>query len=189
MLAVLLVGSSARAEPEVAELEGPSRRVEVSADMRMAVNGVRHGVGASGRAAYVFSDHAAVGARVTWFNESVARDVRGGRLLSNPELAASVELELTPVDLCCFELFGSQLHLTAGVFAGGGIVSTQAGLGSLKPVAEAGVRLTFDVHRYAALNLTLVDTAYVEAPVGFTLSSIWNLVAVSLGFGLRSPGF
>lgn len=152
--------------------------------------------GGAVRGAYYLSDTLAVSLRGNFYQVVPTDDVRTAKRVfqsqifySEPQWGAMADAEWSPL-YGKVAWYNSILHFDAYLLAGAGAVYTAtsalAGRG-LNPAADLGVGARFVAMDYLAVNVALINTTYVDQPVGTTKSAMQNLMTVNAGISLFFP--
>jgi len=156
------------------------------------------------RAGYYFADTLAVSARfnvvamISTDDRRLASQTYSARILrSVPQWMAMADLEWSPF-YGKVALFNSILQFDAYVIGGLGAVYTQTStrtapaLSLPYPGADLGGGIRLQIFDYLAAGVSVINTAYVDQPVGTTKSTTQNVVSlyagVSIFFPFRSTG-
>ena len=86
-------------------------------------------------------------------------------------------------------MFNSILHLDGYLVGGGGVVYTETSARptAVNPAFDLGVGLRFVVKDFVAVNVALINTAYVDTPTGTTKGVTQNLMLVNAGVSIFFP--
>ena len=151
------------------------------------------------RGAYYFADTLAVSARfnivanVPTDDRRLASSTFSARILrSEPQWMAMGDIEWSPF-YGKVAIFNSILHFDAYVIGGIGTVYTVTSDQRLpNPAADLGGGVRFQIFDYLAAGVSVINTAYVDQPLGTIKSTTQNVVGlyagVSVFFPFRSTG-
>ncbi len=160
-------------------------------------------VGGQLRLAFYPADTLAIAARFALMQTLPSDDVRQAKRTLQSRIFFSVPLWNAMLDLEWSPLYGkvsflnSILHVDGYVLAGGGVVFTER-TGSpdpgnnnqprpINPGFDLGVGLRFVAKDFVSVNLGLVNTTFVDTPVGTTKGATQNLMMIQLGVSLFIP--
>lgn len=152
-------------------------------------------IGAAGRLAFYPADSLAIALRFTWLNTlpsddvvTAKRNLQSRIFYSVPTWTAMADLEWSPL-YGKVAFFNSILHFDGSLIAGGGAVYTEtsAARGSVNPAFDLGVGLRFVARDFLAVNVSLINTTYVDTPTGSTKASTQNLLLVYAGLSIFLP--
>ena len=151
------------------------------------------------RGAYYFADTLAVSARfnivanVPTDDRRLASSTFSARILrSEPQWMGMGDIEWSPF-YGKVAIFNSILHFDAYVIGGIGTVYTVTSDQRLpNPAADLGGGVRFQIFDYLAAGVSVINTAYVDQPLGTIKSTTQNVVGlyagVSVFFPFRSTG-
>ncbi len=151
------------------------------------------------RAGYYLADTLAVAVRFNIIatlgtdDRKLAGITFGARILrSVPQWMAMGDVEWSPF-YGKVSIFNSILHFDAYVLGGIGTVYTETSDKRLpNPAADLGGGIRFQIFDYLAAGVSVINTAYVDQPLGTTKSTTQNVVGlyagVSIFFPFRSTG-
>ena len=111
---------------------------------------------------------------------------------SVPHWTATADVEWSPL-YGKVAIFNSILHFDGYLVAGAGIAYTQTTndasslRAGLKPAFDLGIGLRFVTTDWLAINAGLVNTSYVDTPIGTTKSSLQNVMLVHVGASIFIP--
>ena len=152
--------------------------------------------GAVLRAGYYITDSLAIAVRGIYLDTVPIDDVRTAKqnfqsriFFSRPNWAAIADLEWSPI-YGKVTIFNSILHFDGYLLGGAGAIWTSASAaGSIgaKPAADMGVGLRFIVQDYLAVSVALINTAYVDQPVGTTKGATQNIMTLNAGISFFLP--
>lgn len=168
--------------------------------------------GGSLRAAYYLADSVAIAARGSLFEVTGTDDVRTAKTTfqarifnSVPKWSAMGDLEWSPI-YGKVAFLNSILHLDAYLLGGVGVVITETSslpeIGVPVPVGgsaedlpkrgprfagDLGIGARFVAKDYLAVNVALINTTYVDQPVGTTKGATQNLMTLNAGISIFFP--
>lgn len=161
--------------------------------------------GGSIRAAFHFADNLAVSARFTLMQTLPTDDVIVAKknlqaqiFYSVPYWSAMADFEWSPF-YGKVSFLNSILHLDAYVVAGGGVVYAQTSAArldngspdpsrsGLKPAFDLGLGLRFVAKDFLAVNVALVNTTYVDVPIGTPKAVTQNMMMLMAGVSIFLP--
>jgi outer membrane beta-barrel protein len=158
-------------------------------------------LGASLRAAYYFADTLAISARGSAMQVLPSDDVRTAKRTFQSRIYHSVPQWSGMADVEWAPLYGkvaflnSILHFDGYLLGGAGVVKTQTSSlegRTLNIAADLGLGMRFVAKDFLAVNVALINTSYVDQPLGTSKGAIQNLMTVNAGislfFPLRSTG-
>lgn len=153
-------------------------------------------LGGAVRLAFYPHDSLAISARFSLMQTLPTDDVRTAKRNLNSRIFFSVpvwsvmgDLEWSPI-YGKVAMFNSILHLDGYLIGGGGVVYTETSSRpgeTVKPAFDLGVGLRFVVKDFIAVNAALINTTYVDTPVGTTKGITQNLMLVNLGVSFFIP--
>ncbi|MFL5343579.1 MAG: outer membrane beta-barrel domain-containing protein [Hyalangium sp.] len=177
-------------------------RFEITPEVTFSVNDPYYSkLGATVHAAYYVADSLAVAVRGSAFQVVPSEDVRTaksvfhGRIFhSVPEWSAMADAEWSPL-YGKVAFLNSILHFDGYLLGGLGAVHTETsalpGRG-LNVGADVGVGLRFVAKDFLAVNTSLINTSYVDQPLGTSKGALQNVMTINAGisvfFPLRSTG-
>lgn len=156
--------------------------------------------GGAVRAAFYPHDTLAISARFTLLDTVRTDDVRTAKrnflstiFYSVPYWTAMGDVEWSPL-YGKVAIFNSILHFDGYLAAGAGVVFTETSADTLnpshagvKPAVDLGIGLRFVTTDWLAVNVGLINTAYVDTPVGTSKSSLQNMMLVHAGVSIFLP--
>ncbi|MFY2557677.1 outer membrane beta-barrel domain-containing protein [Corallococcus terminator] len=153
-------------------------------------------VGASLRGAYYLADTLAISARGSLMQVVPSDDVRTAKRTFNskiynsvPEWSAMGDVEWSPL-YGKVAFLNSILHFDGYLLAGAGVVKTETsslpGRG-LNPAADLGLGMRFVAQDFIAVNVALINTSYVDQPLGSSKGAIQNVMTLNAGISLFLP--
>jgi outer membrane beta-barrel protein len=151
------------------------------------------------RAAFYPADTLAIAARFSLIQTLPTDDVRTAKrnlssriFFSVPIWDAMADLEWSPL-YGKVAIFNSILHFDGYFIGGGGVVFTEtsaandASRSGVKPAFDLGIGLRFITKDWLAVNVSLVNTAYVDTPTGTTQSALQNMMMINVGVSIFFP--
>ncbi len=84
----------------------------------------------------------------------------------------------------------SILHFDGYLLAGAGVVRTETSSlpdRGLNPAADLGLGMRFVAKDYLAVNVALINTSYVDQPLGSSKGAIQNMMTLNAGISLFLP--
>jgi outer membrane beta-barrel protein len=158
-------------------------------------------LGASVRGAYYFADTLAVSARASVMQVLPSDDVRTAKRTFQSRIYHSVPQWTGMADIEWAPLYGkvaflnSILHFDGYLLGGAGVVRTETSALEGRSVnigADMGLGMRFVAKDFLAVNVALINTSYVDQPLGTSKGAIQNLMTINAGislfFPLRSTG-
>ncbi len=156
-------------------------------------------LGGAIRAAFYPHDTLAVSARFTLLNTQPTEDVRTAKrnfnsriFFSVPAWTAMADVEWSPI-YGKVAIFNSILHFDGYLLGGGGVVftetsaSTDPNRAGVKPAFDLGIGFRFITKDWLAVNVALINTAYVDVPTGSVKGSTQNIMLVHAGVSIFFP--
>jgi outer membrane beta-barrel protein len=157
--------------------------------------------GASVRGAYYFADTLAISARATVMQVLPSDDVRTAKRAFQSRIYHSVPQWSGMADVEWAPLYGkvaflnSILHFDGYLLSGAGVVKTETSSlegRSISIGADLGLGMRFVAKDFLAVNVALINTSYVDQPLGTSKGAVQNLMTINAGislfFPLRSTG-
>lgn len=157
--------------------------------------------GASLRGAYYFADTLAISARGSVMQVLPSDDVRTAKRAFQSRIYHSVPQWSGMADVEWAPLYGkvaflnSILHFDGYLLGGAGVVKTETSSlegRSLSIGADLGLGMRFVAKDFLAVNVALINTSYVDQPLGTSKGAVQNLMTINAGislfFPLRSTG-
>lgn len=152
------------------------------------------------RAAFYPADTLAISARFTLLDTVPTDDVRIAMrnlnsiiFFSEPRWSAMADAEWSPL-YGKVAIFNSILHFDGYLVAGAGVMFTQTSANvldpnraGLKPAFDLGLGLRFVTTDWLAVNVGLINTNYVDVPVGTSKASLQNVMLVHAGVSVFFP--
>jgi outer membrane beta-barrel protein len=172
-------------------------RFEVTPQITFSINDPYYSkLGATVHAAYYFADSLALAVRGSAFQVLPSDDVRTakrvfqGRIFhSVPEWSAMVDAEWSPL-YGKVAFLNSILHFDGYLLGGLGAMRTETsalpGRG-LNVGADLGVGLRFVAKDFLAVNTSLINTSYVDQPLGTSKGSLQNVMTINAGISVFFP--
>lgn len=174
-------------------------RLEISPYVMVTVNDPYYSkFGGAVRLAFYPADALAIALRGSLMQVFPTDDVRTAKrdfhakiFFSEPQWSVMADFEWSAM-YGKVSFFNSILHLDAYVLGGAGVVRTLTnGAPDATTPVNAGFDLGLGVHFVAkdffAVNVALVNTTYVDQPVGTTKGSAQNIMAIFAGISLFIP--
>lgn len=153
-------------------------------------------VGASLRGAWYLADTLAIAGRASVMQVVPSDDVRTAKRTFNskiynsvPEWSAMGDLEWSPL-YGKVAFLNSILHFDGYLLAGAGVVRTETSSQpdrGLNPAADLGLGMRFVAKDYLAVNVALINTSYVDQPLGSSKGAIQNMMTLNAGISLFLP--
>ncbi len=157
--------------------------------------------GASVRGAYYFADTLALSARASVMQVLPSDDVRTAKRTFQSRIFHSVPQWSGMLDVEWAPLYGkvaflnSILHFDGYLLGGAGLVKTETSSlegRSMSVGTDLGLGMRFVAKDFLAVNVALINTSYVDQPLGTSKGAIQNLMTINAGislfFPLRSTG-
>ncbi|AEI65975.1 outer membrane beta-barrel domain-containing protein [Corallococcus macrosporus] len=172
-------------------------RFELTPLLSFSVNDAFYSkVGLSVRGAYYLADTLAISARGSLMQVVPSDDVRTAKRTFNSQIYYSVPQWSAMGDVEWSPIYGkvaflnSILHFDGYLLAGAGVVRTETsalpGRG-LNPAADLGLGMRFVAQDYLAVNVALINTSYVDQPLGSSKGAIQNVMTLNAGISLFLP--
>lgn len=167
-------------------------------------------LGGAIRAAFYPHDSLAISARFSLMQTTPTDDVKTAKrnlfsriFFSVPIWSVMGDLEWSPL-YGKVAFFNSILHLDGYLIGGGGVVYTEtsavalpgaapqadgtpAAARGVNPAFDLGIGLRFVVKDFIAVNVALINTAYVDTPTGTTKGITQNLMLINAGISIFFP--
>lgn len=153
-------------------------------------------VGASLRGAWYLADTLAIAGRASVMQVVPSDDVRTAKRTFNskiynsvPEWSAMGDVEWSPL-YGKVAFLNSILHFDGYLLAGAGVVRTETSSlpdRGLNPAADLGLGMRFVAKDYLAVNVALINTSYVDQPLGSSKGAIQNMMTLNAGISLFLP--
>lgn len=148
----------------------------------------------TGLVAYYLADTLAVAGRFSLTRVfktddiKVANDVFDSRVFnSDPQWVAMADVLWSPI-YGKVTIFNTILHFDAYLIGGMGAVDSIQQYGEGQNIAfDLGVGMKFVAKDYLAVNAALINTSYVDTPVGTNQAITQNLMTLNVGFSLFVP--
>jgi outer membrane beta-barrel protein len=108
---------------------------------------------------------------------------------SVPEWSAMGDLEWSPL-YGKVAFLNSILHFDGYLLAGAGVVRTETSAlpdRGLNPAADLGLGMRFVAKDFVAVNVALINTSYVDQPLGSSKGAIQNMMTLNAGISLFLP--
>jgi outer membrane beta-barrel protein len=158
-------------------------------------------MGVSVRGAYYFADTLAISARGSVMQVLPSDDVRTAKRAFQSRIYHSVPQWSGMADVEWAPLYGkvaflnSILHFDGYLLGGAGVVKTETSSlegRSISIGADLGLGMRFVAKDFLAVNVALINTSYVDQPLGTSKGAVQNLMTINAGislfFPLRSTG-
>jgi outer membrane beta-barrel protein len=177
-------------------------RTEITPLVSFSVNDPYYSkVGFSLRGAYYFADTLAISTRGSWMRVLSSDDVRTAKRTfqsrifhSVPQLSAMADIEWAPL-YGKVAFLNSILHFDGYLLGGVGLVQTETSSLEgrwLNIGTDLGLGMRFVAKDWLAVNVALINTSYVDQPLGTSKGAVQNLMTINAGisffFPLRSTG-
>lgn len=153
-------------------------------------------VGIAGRLSYFFADSVGFGVRGAYYQTLATDSVSTAKrtfysqiTYSQPQWSALGDFEWSPL-YGKATIFNSIIHFDGYVITGLGAMKTETSFTTghgLSPAGDLGIGLRFAFLDFLALNLSFIDTAYVDQPSGTIRAATQNLMTINLGISLFIP--
>ncbi len=153
-------------------------------------------LGGAIRLAFYPADTLAISARFSLMQTLPTDDVRTAKrnlnsriFFSVPIWSAMADAEWSPI-YGKVAMFNSILHFDGYLIGGGGVVFTETSAardGTVKPAFDLGVGMRFVAKDFLAVNVSLINTTYVDTPTGTTKGVTQNLMLVNAGISIFFP--
>ncbi len=154
-------------------------------------------LGASVHGAYYLADTLSVALRLSAMQVIPSDDVRtakrtfGARIFySVPQWSAMADVEWSPL-YGKVAFLNSILHFDGYLIAGLGGVKTETSAlpnrAFLNVGADLGVGMRFVAKDYLAVNVALINTSYVDQPLGTSKGALQNMMTLNAGISLFLP--
>ena len=153
-------------------------------------------VGTAVRGAFYLADTLALAGRVSLMQVLPEDDVRIAKrtfqsriFYSVPQWSAMGDVEWSPL-YGKVAFLNSILHFDAYLLGGLGVVNTEVsaleGRG-LSPAVDLGLGLRFVAQDFLAVNVSVVNTSYVDQPLGTSKGATQNLMTLNAGISIFFP--
>jgi outer membrane beta-barrel protein len=154
-------------------------------------------LGASVHGAYYLADTLSVALRLSALQVLRSDDVRTAKrtfsaniYFSVPQWSAMADVEWSPL-YGKVAFLNSILHFDGYLVAGLGAVKTETpdlpGRSPIKPGADLGAGMRFVAKDFLAVNVALINTSYVDQPLGTTKGALQNMMMLNAGISLFFP--
>jgi outer membrane beta-barrel protein len=153
-------------------------------------------LGGALRGAFYAADSLAISARFSLMQTSRTDDVRTAKrnlnsaiFFSVPIWSAMGDVEWSPI-YGKVAFFNSILHLDGYLVGGGGVVYTETSGApgrTVNPAFDLGVGFRFVAKDFLAVNVALINTTYVDTPVGTNKGVTQNLMLLNVGVSIFFP--
>ncbi|PTL80402.1 outer membrane beta-barrel domain-containing protein [Vitiosangium sp. GDMCC 1.1324] len=172
-------------------------RFELAPAISLSVNDPYYTkVGIALRGAYYLADTLAVAARVSGIQVVSTDDVRIAKRSFHSRIFNSVPQWSAMGDVEWSPLYGKVaflndiLHFDAYLLGGMGVVNTEMsnteGRGP-SLAADLGIGIRFVARDYLAVNVSLINTSYVDQPLNTTKGATQNLMTINAGISFFFP--
>lgn len=145
------------------------------------------------RGAYYLADTLAIAGRASIYQTLPSTDVRRAKAIygqmynSVPQWSAIGDIEWSPF-YGKVAMFNSIYHFDAYVIGGlGAMYTVTSGRLGLHPAADLGAGLRFVARDYLAVNVSIINTAYVDQPTGTTKGALQNMTTLNAGISIFFP--
>ncbi len=172
-------------------------RFEFTPQVSVSVNDPYYSkIGVSGKVAYFFADTLSVAVRGSKIQLVPSDDVRTAKRVFHGRIFYSVPQYSVMADAEWSPLYGkvaflnSILHFDGYLLGGLGVVRTEtSALPGRGPngAADLGVGLRFVAKDFLAVNAALINTSYVDRPLGTTKGSLQNVMTINAGVSVFFP--
>ncbi|MFL5322267.1 MAG: outer membrane beta-barrel domain-containing protein [Myxococcaceae bacterium] len=170
-------------------------RFEIAPFIGLSVNDPYYSKwGANVRVGYFLADTLSLGVRAHWMNVArtddvviAKRDFQSRIFFSVPQWGGIADVEWSPV-YGKVAWFNSILHFDGYLLGGAGVMNTESSLKiGLAPAVEVGVGMRFVAKDFLAVNACLLNTSYVDQPVGTTKGATQNILTLNAGVSIFLP--
>ncbi len=177
-------------------------RFELTPMLSVSVNDAYYWkLGASLRGAYYLADTLAVAARGSFMQVLPSDEVRTAKRTfqsrifhSEPQWSAMGDVEWSPV-YGKVAFLNSILHFDGYLLGGVGVVKTESSSvllpdgtqRGLNLAADLGLGMRFVAKDFIAVNVALINTSYVDQPVGTSKGATQNIMTLNAGISLFLP--
>ena len=115
------------------------------------------------------------------------RNFQSRIFFSVPQWSTMGDLEWSPL-YGKVAIFNSILHVDAYILGGAGVVHTETSAQrGLNPAVDLGLGMRFVVKDFVAVNVSLINTTYVDQPAGTTKGATQNLMMLGAGLSVFLP--
>jgi outer membrane beta-barrel protein len=161
--------------------------------------------GLSLRGTYFFADTLGISAHASWWqltptdNVSIAkRNFQSRIYYSVPQWSLLGDMEWSPI-YGKANFFNSIFHFDLYLLGGLGVVWTETSSAPVDPLqpsgpkrgpafaGEIGIGMRFIVLDWLSINLSLIDTSYVDTPAGTSQGALQNLFTLNFGVSFFFP--
>ncbi|MDY7225381.1 outer membrane beta-barrel domain-containing protein [Hyalangium rubrum] len=174
-----------------------ARRFELTPMVSFSINDPYYSkFGASVRGAYYFADTLSVAARVSVMQVLPSDDVNIAKRAFQSRIFHSVPQWTAMGDVEWSPLYGkvaflnSILHFDGYLLGGLGAVRTETSAlpnRGLNVGADLGLGMRFVAKDFLAVNVALINTSYVDQPLGTSKGAIQNVMTINAGISLFFP--
>ena len=153
-------------------------------------------VGGSLRIGWYLADTLAISARGSLMQVVPSDEVRIAKRTFNSKIYNSVPQWSAMGDVEWAPLYGkvsflnSILHFDGYLLGGLGVVKTETSAlpeRGLNPAADLGLGMRFVTKDYLAVNVALINTSYVDQPLGSSKGAIQNVMTLNAGISIFLP--
>lgn len=158
-------------------------------------------MGGAVRVAFYPADSLAISARFSLMQTLPTDDVKVAKRNLNSRIFFSVPIWSVMGDIEWSPLYGKIaffndiLHMDGYLVGGGGVVYTETSQSKpdgvnprgVSPAFDLGLGFRFVVKDFAAVNVALINTTYVDTPTGTTKGITQNLMMVNAGISIFFP--
>ncbi|RYZ39663.1 MAG: outer membrane beta-barrel domain-containing protein [Myxococcaceae bacterium] len=172
-------------------------RFEITPLVSLSVNDPFYSkFGGSLRGAWYLADTLAISARGSLMQVLPSDDVRTAKRTFNSKIYNSVPQWSAMGDVEWAPLYGkvsflnSILHFDGYLMGGMGVVKTETSAlpeRGLNPAFDLGLGMRFVTKDYLAVNVALINTSYVDQPLGSSKGAIQNIMTLNAGISIFLP--
>ncbi len=170
-------------------------RVELNPAFAFTINDPLYSkLGVNVRAAFYLADTLALAGRFALLQTTPSDDVPRAKALLQSRIFFSVPYWMAMGDLEWSPLYGkvaffnSILHFDGYIVGGMGAVNTEtAATRGVSVGADLGLGMRFVAKDFVAVNVSVVNTTYVDQPAGTTKGSTQNVMLLNVGLSLFIP--
>jgi outer membrane beta-barrel protein len=154
------------------------------------------------RAAFHPADSLAISVRFSLIQTIATDDVRAAKrtlfsriFASNPYWSGMADIEWSPI-YAKASFMNTIVHFDGYLVAGGGVVFTETSAaketpsspaGVIKPAGDLGLGFRFITKDWLAINVSLINTTYMDTPVGTNKGGLQNMMMINVGLSLFFP--
>lgn len=170
-------------------------RFELTPMVSVSVNDAYYWkLGASVRAAYFLADTLAIAARGSMMQvvpsdevSTAKRTFQSRIFYSVPQWSAMGDVEWSPL-YGKVAFLNSILHFDGYLLGGVGVMNTETSAKTgLKPAVDLGLGMRFVAKDFLAVNVALINTSYVDQPLGTTKGATQNIMTINAGISFFLP--